>query len=62
VVPDAPKPRRTVSVGPVGGVLIVVGVVAGLRLAGALQAMIKKVEKFGQDRNMTLWVNQFGDS
>ena len=22
---------------------------------------VEKVERFGQDRNMTLWVNQFGD-
>jgi hypothetical protein len=34
---DEPKPRRSVSVGPTGGVLIVVGVIAGLLVAGALQ-------------------------
>jgi len=38
---DEPKPRRTIRVGRLGGVLIVVGVAAGLLLAGALQAMTK---------------------
>ena len=38
---DEPKRRRTVSLSPIGGVLIVVGVIAGLLLAGALQAKTK---------------------
>ena len=35
---DEPKRRSAVSLSPIGGVLIVVGVIAGLLLAGALQA------------------------
>ena len=38
---DEPKRRSTVSLSPIGGVLIVVGVIAGLLLAGALQAKTK---------------------
>jgi uncharacterized protein YkwD len=38
---DEPKPLRTIRVGRLGGALIVVGVIVGLVLAGALQAMTK---------------------
>ncbi len=38
---DEPKPRRALSISPIGGVLIVVGVVAGLVIAGGLHAMTK---------------------
>src|SRR6478609_5052820 len=38
---DEPKRRSAVSLSPIGGVLIVVGVIAGLLLAGALQAKTK---------------------
>ena len=36
---DEPKPRRTIGVGRLGGVLILVGVFGGLLIAGGLQAM-----------------------
>ena len=38
---DEPKPRRAFSVSRLGGGLIVLGVVGGLLIAGALQAMTK---------------------
>ena len=38
---DEPKPRRAIRVSSLGGGLIVAGVVVGLVIAGALQAMTK---------------------
>jgi len=38
---DEPNPRRALSISPIGGVLIVGGVVAGLLVAGALHSMTR---------------------